>query len=112
MKNTATVRTQDTKKEQKLSTEAEAIIKQIENNIDDYYPTLAEGCIVLIQRSNSSYQENIMETFECEQSVAEEILNSGLIEIEPYECTNPENDQNTLYLDVIHLKGAAVYFED
>ncbi len=87
------------------------IIEEIKNACNDYYPTLNLGCVVLNHFYGDNEEQTVARTFDISEEEASALLASGEVEISPFDCVNPENEQSMLYLNVIHLNGTDVYFE-
>ena len=85
------------------SSTVDSLITKINTYIDDYYPTLAEGNMIINQTQGHSDAEDIAETLDCSVEDAQSLIDSTLIEMRNYETTNPENDNHTLYLRTISV---------
>jgi hypothetical protein len=93
-----------------MTEETKKIIEALSEYVDDYYSTLAQGCRVLNMMQGYTDADAIAETFNCDLDVAKEVLGSGEVEIDDFETINPENEQHTLYLKIIKIKGNKTYF--
>ena len=86
------------------------LIKYISSYCDDYYPTLAEGNIILNEYQGDTDITSLARTLDCDEESARLLLESGRIEIDNYTCENPENEQHTLYLRTVHVIGTPIIF--